>query len=256
MIGRALVLTVLILGVSVPARAIDHKNLDEGRPTRLDDAYTIATGEIELETGLGVALGHRGAARGAFPIEVLYGALPNLQLGVGATLTTDPRDVEGADKSGNVRLGMLYNFNQETLTVPAFGVRLDLGLPTGVGAESVTVKAKGIVTRSVERVSLHLNAAYEFVTEPRAAERSGHYELVLGASYPIGAPQFTRATVIADVFTEQGLHRGEENTVGLELGLRYQLTPRWVWEVGVATEFVGPRDRSPFSFTTGLSVGF
>ena len=256
MIGRALLLSVLLLSASVPAFAIDHKNLDEGRPTRLDDAYAIATGDIELETGLGLTLGRRGAARGAFPIEILYGALPNLQLGLGSTLMTDPRGVEGPDKSGNLRLGALYNFNQETLTVPAFGVRLDVGMPTGVAAESVTVKAKGIVTRSIERLSLHFNAAYEFVTDPRRDERSGHYELVLGASYPVGAPQYTRATLVADLFTEQGVRRREDNTVGAELGLRYQVTSRWVWDVGVGTDFAGPRDRNRFFFTTGVSFGF
>jgi hypothetical protein len=256
MIRGAPLLTLLLLAVSGPALAIDHKNLDEGRPTRLDDAYSIASGEIEVETGVGVAVGRRGAARGALPIEILFGALPNLQLGLGSTLTTDPRGVEGPDKSGNLRLGALYNFNQETLTVPAFGVRLDVGLPTGVAAHSVTVKAKGIVTRSIERLSLHFNAAYEFVTEPRREERPGHYELVVGASYPLGAPKYTRATIIADLFTEQGIHRGEENTVGVEVGLRYQLSTRWVWDAGVATHFAGPRDRDRFVFTTGVSFGF
>ena len=256
MIRRTVVFSVLLLSIAGPALAIDHKNLDEGRPTRLDDAYTIAASEIEVETGLGVALARRGAARGELPIEIIYGALPNLQLGLGSTLTTDPRGVEGPDKSGNLRLGALYNINQETLVVPAFGVRLDVGLPTGVAAESVTLKAKGIVTRSIDRLSLHFNAAYEFVTDPHREERSGHYEFVLGASYPLGAPHFTRATLVADVFTEQGVHRGEENTVGAELGLRYQVTSRWVWDIGVATKFAGPRDRNRFIFTTGASFGF
>jgi len=56
----------------------------------------------------------------------------------------------------------------------------------------------------------------------------------------VGAPKFTRATLIADIFTEQSTHRGESNVVGTELGLRYQLTPSIVWDVGVGTEFAGP----------------
>ena len=249
MIRRAMLPGILLILLGhAPAVALDHKNLDEGRPTRLDDAYAIATGEIEIETGLGVAVGRRGAARGAFPLEILYGALPNLQLGLGSTLMTDT--------PGNLRLGALYNVNQETLTVPAFGLRLEAGLPTGVGAESATVKAKAIVTRSIGRLGLHLNAGYEAVTSPRRDERSGQYELVLGAGYPLGAPHFTRATIVGDVFTEQGMHRGEENTIGFELGLRYQMSSRWVWDVGMATEVVGPRDRNVFSLTTGFSFGF
>ena len=44
--------------------------------------------------------------------------------------------------------------------------------------------------------------------------------------------------------------------VGVELGLRYQLTPRIVWDVGMGTEFAGPADRSRFLFGTGFSFGF
>ena len=46
MLRRAAILVLVMLRISAPAYAIDHKNLDAGRPTRLDDAYTIAAGEI------------------------------------------------------------------------------------------------------------------------------------------------------------------------------------------------------------------
>jgi hypothetical protein len=78
----------------------------------------------------------------------------------------------------------------------------------------------------------------------------------LGASYPIGAPQFTRATLVGDVFAEQSTRRGESTFVGTEAGLRYQLTPRIVWDVGIGTEFAGPAHRSDLFMTTGFSLGF
>jgi hypothetical protein len=255
---RTVISSLLAAIVLAPASAlaIDHKNLDEGRPLRLEDAYAISTGEIALEAGAGFTLRRRGADRGFFPIELLYGALPNFQIGVGTTLSTDPREIDEPTKSGDVRIGALYNFNQETLVMPAFGVKLEVELPTGVESKGVDVEVKGIVTKSFERLSLHFNAAYLFLTDSGRGERDGRYELVLGASYPVGAPRFTRATLIADVFTEQATHRGESNVVGTELGLRYQLTPSIVWDVGVGTEFAGPSDRSPFFFTTGFSWAF
>jgi Putative MetA-pathway of phenol degradation len=128
--------------------------------------------------------------------------------------------------------------------------------PTGVDAHGFGVEAKGIVTKSIERLSLHLNAGYEFLTASRDDERDGRYTLVVGASYPVGAPRFTRATLIGDVFAEQSARRGEPTTVGTEVGFRYQLTPRIVWDAGVGTECAGPTKRSTFSFTTGLSFGF
>jgi hypothetical protein len=249
-------LLAVVLIVPVHAMAIDHKNLDEGRPLRLEDAYAISTGEVALEAGAGFTLRRRGTDRGFFPIEVLYGAFPNFQIGVGTTLSTDPRDIDEPTKSGDVRVGALYNLNQETLVMPAFGVKVEVELPTGVDSKGVDVEIKGIVTKSIDRLSLHFNAAYLFLTDPNRGEGDGRYELVLGASYPIGAPKYTRATLVADVFTEQSTHRGESNVVGTELGVRYQLTPSMVWDVGVGTEFAGPSDRSRFFLSAGLSWAF
>jgi hypothetical protein len=251
----ACVLAALLL-VPVSAAAIDHKNLDGGRPLRLEDAYAISTGELALEVGAGFTLRRRGDDRGFFPIELLYGALPNFQIGVGTTLSTDARDIDEPTRSGDVRIGALYNLNQETLVMPAFGVKVEVELPTGVESKGVDVEMKGIVTKSVERLSVHFSGAYLFLTDSARGERDGRYELVLGGSYPIGAPKFTRATLVADVFTEQSTHRGESNVVGTELGLRYQLTPSMVWDVGVGAEFAGPSDRSPFFLATGLSWAF
>ena len=247
---------VIVVVVTGPASAIDHKNLDEGRPLRLEDAYPIASGELALEAGGGFRMARRGADQGFFPVELLYGALPNLQVGAATVLFTDPHELDDRPKSGDLHLSALYNFNQETITLPAFGLKLGLDSPTGVDSRGFGVELKGIVTKSVDRLSLHLNAGYEFLTDTRRGERDGRYEFALGFSYPVGAPQFTRATFVGDVFAEQASRRGESSTVGVELGLRFQLTPRIVWDVGVGTEFTGPADRSRFIVTTGVSFGF
>lgn len=249
------VLGIITAGVGV-AEAVDHKNLDEGRPVRIEDAYPIAQHEISVETGAGFALLSRGPARGVFLIEVLYGALPNLQVGLGSVLFTDPHDIDDRPKSGDLRASALYNFNQETLTLPAFAAKLSVTAPTGVDGHGWGVELKGIVTKSIDRLSFHFNGGYEFLTDSTRAERDGRYELALGASYPIGAPKFTRATLVADVFADQPATRGESTIVGTEVGLRYQLTPSIVWDVGIGTEFAGPASRSVFFATTGLSFGF
>ena len=255
-IAIAMTLCALVGLGAGPASAIDHKNLDEGRPLRLDDAYSMATGEIAVEAGGGFTLQRRGSNRGFFPIELLYGAFPNFQIGIGTLLSTDPHEIDERPKSGDIRVSALYNFNQETLSIPAFGVKLGVDVPTGIDSRGLALDVKGIVTKSFERLSLHFNGGYEFLTDSRHGERDGLYKLVLGGSYPVGAPKFTRATLVADVFTEQSAHRRHTNIVGTELGLRYQLTPRVVWDVGVGTEFAGPGDRSRFFGVTGFSFGF
>jgi len=249
----AAILLLLSTGV---VEAIDHKNLDEGRPLRLEDAYPIADGEIAIETGAGFTLPRRGPNRAVFPIELLYGAFPNLQIGVGSSLSTDPHAIDDRPKSGDARASALYNFNQETLSLPALAGKVSLTAPTGVDARGYGIELKGIVTKSIERLSLHFNGGYEFLTDTSHRERDGRYELALGLSYPLGAPQFTRATLIMDVFAEQPVARRESTIVGTEIGVRYQLTPRIVWDVGVGTEFAGPATRSNFSMTTGFSFGF
>jgi hypothetical protein len=256
--GRSIVISVfVVLTIAMgEGHAIDHGNLDENRPLRLEDAYPIAQGEIAVEGGAGFLLQRRGANQGLFAVEILYGAFPNFQVGIGSMLVTDPREIDGRPRSGDLRLSGLYNFNQETILLPAFALKLSLDAPTGVNAQGYGVELKGIVTKSIERLSIHVNGGYEFLTDGGRGEREGRYKLVLGASYPIGAPQFTRATLLADVFTEQSVQRGESNPVGAEVGLRYQLTPRLVWDVGVGSEFAGPSKRTPFFLMTGFSVGF
>jgi hypothetical protein len=254
---RSLIWSLALLMVTAPAAyAIDHKNLDEGRPLRLDDAYAIASGELAVEVGAGFALERRAPDRGVFPVEVLYGALPNLQLGLGTTLLTDPREAHEQTKSGDLRVSGLYNVNQETLTLPAFGLKVELNLPTGVDSAGVDVEVKGIVTRSIDRLSLHLNAGYAFLGGTTGEEQDGRYGVTLGASYPVGAPQYTRTTLVGDLFTEQGDRRGGSNVFGAELGFRHQLTQRVVVDAGIGSELAGPADRSSLFVTTGVSVGF
>ena len=256
MITRVLMSVLVVVMTTGDVYAIDHTNLDEGRPLRLEDAYAIADGEIALEAGGGFTLQRRGPNRGLFPAEILYGAYPNLQLSVGTTLATDPRDIDDRPKSGDLQVSALYNFSQETISLPAFALKVGVDTPTGVGARGYGVEVKGIITKSIERLSLHLNAGYEFLIATSTGDREGRYQFALGASYPIGAPQFTRATLVGDVFAEQSTRRGESTFVGTEVGLRYQLTPRIVWDVGIGTEFAGPAHRSNLFMTTGFSFGF
>jgi hypothetical protein len=246
----------LLAGLPVSAYAIDHDNLDEGRPLRIEDAYPIANGEWAVEMGAGFSAQRQSRTRGFFPIEVLYGLAPNLQMSLGTTLFTDPRQIEGQTKSGDLQLSGLYNFNQETLSLPALGVRVTVNAPTGTASSGVDVRVKGLVTKSFDRLSVHFNPAYEAFSGTKPFERDGRYECALGASYPVGAPKHTLTTILGDVFTEQAPRRGDSQIVGMEMGVRHQWTPWTVLDAGVGTEFAGPLSRSTFFAMVGVSVGF
>lgn len=75
-------------------------------------------------------------------------------------------------------------------------MKLELGLPTGVDSSGTDVSLTGLATKSLGRLSLHANAGYAFLSGEDPRERDGRYEIMLGASYPIGAPHYTRLTVL------------------------------------------------------------
>jgi hypothetical protein len=175
---EGVLMSVLVLAAATgDVYAIDHTNLDEGRPLRLEDAYAIADGEIATEVGGGFTLQRRGSKQGVFPAEILYGAYPNLQVGVGTTLATDPRNIDDRPKSGDLQLSALYNLNQQTISLPAFALKVGVDTPTGVGARGYGVELKGIITKSIERLSLHLSAGYEFLIATSPGDRDGRYQL-------------------------------------------------------------------------------
>ncbi len=237
------------------SHALDHKNLDSGRPLKLEDPYAISAGEVAVEAGVGFRRDRADSEQGIFPLQVLYGAFPNFQVGLGAAFL-DPRRPDDAPKSGELGLGALYNLNQETLRTPAFGVKAEGRFPTGVDSSGTDVELGLLMTKSVDRLSFHLNGVHEFLSGAAAGARDGRNRLIFGASHPWGAPQRTFLTFVADAFVEQSVMSGGKETVGAEIGFRRMLSPRVVWDAGLGRELSGPPGRLALTFTTGLSAGF
>jgi hypothetical protein len=236
--------------------ALDHDNLDPNRPIAIEDAYVLPKGEIGIEGG--VVFNDRGQEKGriAFQPQIIYGAFANTQIELMTTTLTEPNTVAGDDKSGDLSLGVLYNFNTETSDIPAFAMRVELGFPTGVKSKGLDTEVTGVMTRSFGRWRTHLNAGYTFLGSPQGSERAGTYRVVGAVSYPLGYPDSFRDTIIANVFTRQSDLVGQRNPTGLGIGLRHQVSSRIVADVGIGSELIGPADRSVFFGTIGLSVGF
>ena len=245
-----------LLAVAAPARALDHDNLDTGRPLRLEDAYPIAKGEAGLESGLAVR-DRRGDGSGyGFEVRAVYGLLYNTQVEIGGDVVFEGSSAAPTDRSGAATAGVLYNLNTETLALPALAVRGDVAAPSGVGSTGVDVSVGAIMTRTVGRLRTHINLGYTNAGSAAAGERGGRYQAAVGAGYPLGYPVRFRETLIVDAFTHQSAASGAPNTTGLEVGIRHQLSPRIVLDVGVGTETAGPADRSAAYGTVGLAVGF
>ena len=236
--------------------ALDHDNLEPNRPIAIEDAYVVPKGEIGVEGGLLFSDRRQGRSRFAFQPQLIIGAFENTQLELSSDLQTDPRTVVGDEKSGNLTVGALYNVNTETLDLPAFAARVQLGLPTGVNARGVDTALTGVITRSYGRWRTHVNVGYSFLGSPQGLERAGMYRVVAAVSYPLGYPTSFNDTIIANVFTRQSDLVGQRNPTGIGIGLRHQVSSRVVADIGIGSELLGPADRSVFFSTIGLSVGF
>ncbi len=255
-----IVLTVIaavgLLLMPLPGLALDHDNLDPNRPIGMEDAYAIPKGEIGMEGGVRFNDRREGRTRVTFQPQIIYGAFDNTQIEIQGDLMSDPNTLIGAAKSGDLHVGVLYNFNTETISLPAFAVRLAVELPTGVNSKSVDTQMTGILTRSFGRLRVHLNAGYTVLGAPQGQERPGAYRAVAAVSYPLGYPTSFSDTLIASLYTRESDLRGQRNHTGFEIGLRHQLSSRLVLDGGLGTEFVGPADRAALLGTIGLSVGF
>ena len=241
---------------ATPTWAVDHNNLDEGRPLQMEDAYPMACGGRSAKTRMRASRNRHGAERVAAPLIRSSGANWKPHLGLGSTLATSPHTIDDPEKSGDLRLFGLYNLNQETLRIPALAVKLTLDFPSGIRSHGVDTELKGMLTRTVGHGRVHLNAEYQFIGNARGNKRNGRYEVVLGAQYPWGYPHSFTTTVLADVFTRQAARFNETNNSGVEIGIRRQIAPLVIVDAGIGTECVGPSDRDLFFATVGISFGF
>jgi len=253
---RAALAAALLCTVAAPRRAqaqIDYRNLDDDRPTHVEDAYPLERYAFELITPYRVVRGRAGQTLHAFIPEIEYGVLRNAQIGL--KLPVAALDAAGATTWGlsGARLFALYNFNTESSVLPAISIRSDVVLPVGShGGEATRGSVKVLATRSLGRSRLHLNAEYGFGDGPTA--------LVEGADrwwYGAAADRtlFRRSTlVVAEVYALREAD-GTPVEVNASVGVRYQWTPTVVLDLGVARGLRGNLGPD-FEFTFGLSRAF
>ena len=176
---------IVMFGVVVmPAGVygLDHDNLDPNRPIAIEDAYVIPKGEIGVEGGVTFNDRKEGKGRFGFQPQIIYGAFENMQLEIMSGLGTEPTTVVGDDKSGDLSVGVLYNLNTETIDLPGFAVRTEVGFPTGVNSKGVDTELTGVMTRSFGRWRSHVNVGYTFLGSPQGQERGGTYRVVAAVS--------------------------------------------------------------------------
>ncbi len=245
---------VLLCGERSLAAQTDYRNLDEGRPTRVEDAFPVERYAFEFVTSYALERDPGGGIVHAFVPELAYGIVANGELGITAPVgLLSEGGVTRAGLSG-LRAFALYNFNTEGAALPALAVRADVRLPAGSFAGSeARVTLKGIATRSWGRQRIHVNGAFTLGPDvsPALIEPAGRWWW--GAA--LDRTLFRQSVLLlAEVYT-RGAARAAPAEVTGSLGVRWQWRPTAVIDIGLARGLV--RGHGPdYAFTVGIANAF
>lgn len=239
------------------AFASDHNNIEAGRPLRFDDAYSIAFRERAFEFGLSLDTFRRRGPTYGNKTEFKYGFAKNQDISVAFEPTYSSSERRGDIE--HVEIGYFNGLLREIDDSPALAYRVDVGLPTGRGAKGLDLRFRGIATKALGQYDkVHLNLDLNMNTDPGPGERRHTVGTVLGYSKPLGYPRRFDQTLVADLAIRQSKNQGEGYVGSLGVGLRRQVSPRAVFDVGVMSDLFSTRgaERSPFRLAIGYSLSF
>jgi hypothetical protein len=252
-VGTAL--AVACAAASPLAAQVDYRNLDDHRPVRTEDAYTIERYAFEFMLPAEYGADVSGERTLVVAPEVAYGIVMNGQVGLKVPVAR--RQDDGAAGEWGLtgpRLFALYNLNTECPKLPGFALRTDLAIPIGgLAGSGARVSVKAMATRGWGLTRLHVNAGASFGSggveaavdaEPdwmvtAALDRTllRHSLLVIGELAVLRAPESDATEVTASI------------------GARIQLTPTLVLDGGVGRRLTS--DAGPdFEITVGLTHAF
>ncbi len=239
------------------AFASDHNNIEAGRPLRFDDAYSIAFRERALEFGLSLDTFRRRGPNYGGKTEMKYGFAKNQDISIAFEPSYSSLNRMG--DVGNVEIGYFNGLRREINNAPALAYRVDVGLPTGRGARGLDLRFRGVATKALGQYDkIHLNLDLNMMTSPGIGERRHTVGVVLGYSKPLGYPRRFDQTLVADFAIQQSKTQGEGYVGSVGLGLRRQINPRAVFDIGVTSDIFSTKgaERSPFRLSIGYSVSF
>ena len=235
---RSVVLSLIVTGYvllhSLPVRAADHRNLEENHPTRIEDAYPIAYRSFEFQTRGGYERnGEFGKDIGIAELELKWGAFKNAHLVFGLPLQFG--NAVEPDQNGDVVLEGLYNFNVETQFLPAMTLKSEISIPGGSDSNGLGFELMGIATKGWGNNRFHLNAGYHRNNGAESDERTHLYRFGLAFDRPINLDHL----FVTDFFIDQSTLKGDDPIYSFLVGVRKQINPWSVLNLGVGHGFGG-----------------
>lgn len=258
----ALLSAALSGSFSLPAGAVDHNNLDAGRPLDFDDADSIAYREKAFEIGAAIVKPKNGKTGVEGSAEFLYGFAKNSHL----SLDIDPRyaSENGAGRRfdvGDVGIGLFHSLNREYGNTPALAIRADAYLPTGRDSEGVDFRVRGIASKHLGQYDrVHLNLDLTVNNSAAPGERKMQPGVVLGYSRPLGYPTRFDRTLVAQLGYRANPQSGASGITNIGIGLRQQITVRSVLDIGLTSDIAGGApggaNREGLKLVAGYSTQF
>jgi hypothetical protein len=250
--NKLLLSALLILCGTVAFAQTDHDNLDAGRPLRFEDAEPLAYRGLALELGLGANFSG-DEEWFDLPIALVYGIALNQQLEVSISSLFGNVDNDGVD---HIELAYMISFSREIRNSPAFAVKFGAEFPVVDDDDDPTYTARAIWTKTARQYDrLHLNLDVGFLPEAQSGEREVRFGAILGYTRPIGYFTHFDTTAVAELGFEQGELNGDRASVFGGLGIRRQINPRSVLDLGIEFDFERERNKTT-RIVAGYSVSF
>lgn len=241
-----------IISLAIPAFASDHTNLEENLPTELEDAYPIKFRSREIQGIVRYIEEGKGASRWLYQPVLEVGILPNTQWNISGTFYSG-----NADRTGNRDLtsSLLYNFNTESVWVPATALAVKADFPTGENSRGVDVTTKLILSkmpfvRTTLLHRLHANLIWTHNSgRDKEKERADFFKGIFGFSMRAGKD----TSFVVDYVREQKREKHQDANI-VEAGFRRQLTPFTLVTVGAGAG-IGD-DSEKYRVTVGFQHSF
>ncbi len=226
------------------AIAADHLNLEEGLPTEVEDAYPVPYRGLEVQ---GVLQYERDGNEDRILIEprIEYGVAPNTQVRLAVPFSFGDGGVNNIEDVG---VEVFYNFNAESINVPAFAVSVGAGFPTGPDSSGVDPTVKLLATKTIGNANmdrLHMNLGYTRNFGAEVDERSDLLSAILGYSRRLNSD-----TMLVSDFVLELEDEADKEAYLLELGIRHQINPQTVFSVGAGAGLTG--ESPDFRITVGI----
>lgn len=246
-------MAVLTMSLAANSRALasDHTNLEDEQPVTVTDAYPANYLDREVQ---GVVQYRRTNSH-----QNVLAFVPRLELGYprNAQISVAMPFLEVTGEkiyAGRANAEVMYNLNEETLTIPALAFVAAVDMPTGRDRNADVERGfdpivRAYLTKSIPGTSywnrVHLNASYQFNVARDPTERKGRYWFAAGYSFRLSSSIIG----IVDVAREQRMTRDEVENYA-ELGLRYQANPLLVLALGGGVGFAD--ESSPARVTASM----